>query len=64
MPEGPDPYPRLPYPEGDSRELCEAGHWAAFIIAAEACENEANPEQCKNDAYGAYKTARDECPIN
>lgn len=59
---GPDPYPRLPYPEGDTRELCEAGFWAEFIAAVEACESEPNPEQCKNDAYATYRTGRDACP--
>lgn len=58
----PDPYPRLPYPEGDPRELCEAALFLVFTGAAEICETEPNSEQCKNDAYQTYKTERDACP--
>lgn len=59
----PDPYPRLPYPEGDFRELCEAGHWISFIAGKVACTGTPNEEQCKADKYAEYKAARDGCPV-
>ncbi len=61
MPE--DPNPRLRYPKGDSRELCEFGHWITFLEAKLGCLAQGgNPDQCIADAYAAYIEARNECP--